>query len=89
MSDNEYTVYILRTNKNTLYTGITNNLEKRLKTHKSKSAKSAKYLKSFSSFELVYTESLPTKSDALKREYKVKQLTKIQKESLIQSKNKK
>jgi putative endonuclease len=76
-----FVVYILRTNKNTLYIGQTNNLEKRLLTHKSK--KGAKYLKAFDSFKLVYQEEYKTRSEALKREYQLKQLSKAQKERLI------
>lgn len=78
-----YTVYILRTSKNTLYTGISNNLERRLKEHTSHSRKASKYMKSFPSFELVYTEEKSTRSEALKRESEIKKLTKIKKESLI------
>lgn len=78
-----YNVYILRTSKNTLYTGITNNLNKRLQEHKSKGKKSAKYMRSFDSFELVYTEKLKNKSKALKREAEIKKLTKFKKEALI------
>ncbi len=78
-----YTVYILKTSGNTLYTGITNNLEKRLGEHKLKSKKSAKYMRSFDSFELAYTEKLETRSEALKRESVIKKLTKKEKESLI------
>lgn len=78
-----YTVYILRTSSNTLYTGQTNNLEKRLKQHKSKTSKSAKYMRSFKSFELVYSESHPTLSQALKRETELKKLSHTQKEALI------
>jgi putative endonuclease len=76
-------VYILRTNKNTLYIGQTNNLEKRLKQHAAHNSDSAKYLKYFSSFELVYSEQLPTRSEAMKREWELKQLTRKQKEALI------
>jgi putative endonuclease len=78
-----YTVYILRTSSNTLYTGQTNNLEKRLKQHRDKTGKSAKYMRSFKSFELVYKETLPTLSQALKREIQLKKLTHKQKEALI------
>lgn len=78
-------VYILRTSLNTLYIGQTNNLERRLNQHKSKSKKSAKYLKYFDSFELVYKEEYQTRTEALKREYHLKQLSKPQKESLIKS----
>lgn len=78
-----YKVYILRTSKNTLYTGISNNLKRRITEHQSKSKRSSKYIKSFDSFELVYTETQPDLSNALKREIEIKKLTKIKKESLI------
>ncbi len=78
-----YFVYILRTSKNTLYTGITNNLSKRIKEHRSKGKKSAKYMRSFKSFDLVYTEELENRGSALVRESQIKKLTKLKKESLI------
>lgn len=80
---NMYTVYILRTSANTLYTGQTNNLTKRLEQHKNKTKKSSKYMRSFPSFDLVYTEIYVTKTEALQREYQIKQLKKEQKEALI------
>lgn len=78
-----FMVYVLRTSANTLYIGQTNNLEKRLQEHKAKSIKSAKYLRAFDSFELVYKEEYPTRSEALKREYELKQWPKHKKEKLI------
>ncbi len=78
-----YTVYILRTSKNTLYVGQTNNLAKRLEEHRSKTVKSAKYMRSFESFKLVYREEHSTRSQALKREYELKQWPKSKKETLI------
>ena len=78
-----YTVYILRTSRATLYTGITNNLEKRMAEHKLKGKKSAKYMRSFDNFKLVYTEKFVTRGKALKREAEIKKLTKNKKESLI------
>lgn len=78
-----YTVYILRTSKNTLYTGISNNLEKRLKEHREKGKRSAKYMKVFDSFKLVYIENYQTRSEALKKEAEIKKLTKEQKEAII------
>ncbi len=78
-----FTVYILRTSSNTLYIGQTNNLEKRLEEHRSKSSKSAKYTRYFKSFKLVYSESLETRSQALRREYELKQLSKAKKEALL------
>ena len=76
-------VYILRTNKNTLYTGITIDLEKRLKSHKE--GKGAKYMRNFAEFELVYKEVALTRSEALKREARIKKLTKQQKEAMVAS----
>ena len=76
-------VYILRTSSNTLYVGQTNNLEKRIKEHQSKTIKSSKYVRSFSSFKLVYSETFATRSEAMKREYELKQLPKIRKEELV------
>ncbi|EKE04941.1 MAG: hypothetical protein ACD_19C00428G0003 [uncultured bacterium] len=78
-----YTVYILKTSKNTLYTGITTNLKKRLNEHRLKGKKSAKYMRSFESFELVYSEMVETRGEALKREFEIKSLTRKKKESLI------
>lgn len=78
-----YFVYILRTSSNTLYIGQTNNLGKRLKEHKDKSIRSAKYLRSFASYELVYSEEYSSRTEAMKREYELKQLTKTKKEALI------
>lgn len=78
-----YFVYILRTSSNTLYIGQTSNLERRVKEHQSKSSKAAKYTRYFNSCELVYFEQYPTRTDAMKREYRLKKLTKIKKEQLI------
>jgi putative endonuclease len=79
-------VYILRTSSNTLYIGQTNNLEKRLKEHRSKKSKSAKYTRYFSSVELVYSEKYPTRSEAMKREWQLKKLSRIKKETIIAKK---
>ena len=84
----KYFVYILRTSSNTLYIGQTNNLEKRLGEHKSKSKRSAKYVRYFSSVELVYSETLKTRSEAMKREAELKKWTRNEKEALIAGKNK-
>jgi putative endonuclease len=83
----DHVVYILRTSSNTLYTGQTNNLEKRLTQHRSKTSKSAKYMRGFKSFELVYKEILPNLSLALKREIEIKKLSRKQKEALITGTN--
>jgi len=82
-----YFVYILRTNKNTLYVGQTNNLDKRMGEHKDKLGKGSKYIRAFDSFSIVYTELFPTRSTAMKREYALKQMTHAQKEKLIKNAN--
>lgn len=79
----KFYVYILRTSSNTLYTGQTNNLEKRLKEHASKSSKSARYIRSFTSFELVYSEIHKTRKEAMQREYQLKNWPKAKKEALV------
>lgn len=76
-----YIVYILRTEKNTLYTGQTKNLENRMRQHKA--GKGSKYVRAHGNFELVYTEELATITEALKRELEIKKLSKQQKEIII------
>ncbi len=78
-----YFIYILRTSSNTLYIGQTNNLEKRIREHKDKNSKSAKYIKYFTSFVLVYSENYNSRTEAMKREYHLKNWTKAKKEALI------
>lgn len=84
LGNNIFTVYMLRTSANTLYVGQTNNLERRLKEHKSKTKKSAKYIRCFDSCELVYKEEYQTRGDAMRREIELKKFTKLKKEKLIE-----
>ncbi len=78
-------VYILRTSADTLYTGQTNNLERRLEEHRGKTKRSAKYMRCFKSFELVYVEKCQTRSKAMKKEAQLKKLTRPQKNLLIKA----
>ncbi len=78
-----YYVYILRTSKNTLYTGQTNNLEKRIEEHRSHTKKSSKYMRTFENFELCYSEEYLTRGEAMKREIEIKRLSKKDKEKII------
>lgn len=73
-------VYILRCADDTLYTGITNDLENRLAMHES--GKGAKYLRGRTPFTLAYTETHPDKSTALKRELQIKGLNRNSKLAL-------
>jgi len=76
-------VYIVECNDSSrsLYTGITNNVEKRIDTHNKK--KGAKYTKTRTPVKLVYQQSFETKSLAAKEEWRIKQLTRNQKILLI------
>lgn len=82
----EFTVYILRTSADTLYIGQTNNLARRLKEHNSKNGRGAKYTRCFESCSLVYSEIYPTRSEAMKREFELKKLTRLKKDELIKRK---
>jgi putative endonuclease len=63
-------VYILLCSDNSLYTGATNNLEKRFNDHKN--GKGAAYTKSHKPLKIIYSEHFPTRSEALKREIEIK-----------------
>ena len=79
--ENTWYLYILRCKDGTLYTGITTDVEKRFQTHQS--GKGAKYTRGRTPLELVYREKCGTHSDALRREWEVKQLSREQKQALI------
>jgi putative endonuclease len=74
-------VYIIECSDLTYYTGITNNVEKRIDKHNKK--KGAKYTKTRTPVKLVYQQSFETKSLAAKEEWRIKQLTRNQKILLI------
>ena len=76
-------VYILRCADDTLYTGWTTDIEKRVATHNA--GKGAKYTRARLPVELVYTEVFEDKIEAQKREYAIKQLSRVEKEALIES----
>lgn len=73
---------MLKCSDGSIYTGITTDLNRRLDEHNS-SPKGAKYTRVRRPVELIYSESYEDKSSASKREYVIKQLSKIQKLSLI------
>lgn len=80
-------VYILKCNDDSLYTGWTNNLERRIKAHST--GKGAKYTKARLPIKLVYFEEFEDKIEAVKREYAIKQLKRREKLILINNKIKK
>jgi len=75
---------MLQCNDNTLYTGWTNNLEKRIDTHSK--GKASKYTRARLPIKLVYYEEYEDKISAQKREYEIKQFKRSDKLKLINSK---
>ncbi len=73
--------YILRCGDGTLYTGWTNDIERRLKAHNE--GKGAKYTKGRGPVELVHLEEFETKEEAMSREYAIKHMSRAEKEKLI------
>lgn len=73
--------YIVQCSDGTFYCGYSNDVPKRVDTHNK--GKGAKYTKTRLPVKLVYTECFETKSEAMKREYQIKQLTRKQKCNLI------
>ena len=76
-----WTVYILECSDNTLYTGISSNVEQRVAKHEN--GKGARYTKGRGPFSLVYSEQKDTKGEALKREAEIKSLRREEKLQLI------
>lgn len=75
-------VYIVECIDNTLYTGITTDIDRRISEHNSIGL-GAKYTRSRQPVELVYLEFCESRSIASKREYAIKKLKRIEKLSLI------
>ena len=80
--NNMWTVYFLRCNDNSLYTGITTDIKRRLHQHNNTKL-GAKYTRARRPVVLVYSESALDKSSASKREYQLRTLKKKQKEKLV------
>ena len=74
-------VYMLECSDGSLYTGWTNNLEKRIAAHNN--GKGAKYTRVRLPVKLVYYEEYEDKIEAMKREYKIKRLSRKEKVKLI------
>lgn len=83
MNGEGYTVYILECHDATLYTGITNHLQKRLQQHHQ--GKAAKYTRGRGPFKLVWTEEHPDRASASRREREIKAWSRKQKQQLIEA----
>jgi predicted GIY-YIG superfamily endonuclease len=82
----DWFVYILRCGDDSLYTGITSDVERRLAMHRV--GKGAKYTRGRGPLTVVYREQLPDKSAALRRERAIKGLSRSEKLALIEQNRK-
>ncbi|HHJ36130.1 MAG TPA: GIY-YIG nuclease family protein [Gammaproteobacteria bacterium] len=87
MSTKTWFIYILRCADDSLYTGITLDVDKRLDEHNGIEKNGAKYTLGRRPVKLAYTESSNSRSAACKREYAIKNLTRSEKEILIQQRS--
>ena len=83
-SNDLWNVYIVECGDSSLYTGVTTDVGRRVKEHNS-SKQSARYTRARQPVELVYQEFAVDRSEACKREYAIKQLTRAEKKMLIKN----
>ena len=83
-----YFVYIIKCSGNKLYTGITNDVKRRMNEHFEKTERCAKFTRSHKAESLEAVWRTENRSLALKLEWKIKQLTRSQKDSLINDESK-
>ena len=81
----KYYAYMLLTENNTFYCGYTDDVEKRFKNHLE--GKGAKYTKANKPVKIVYQQEYNTKSEAMKEEFRLKQLSHKEKLTLINQTN--
>lgn len=84
MSSSWY-VYFLRCADNSLYAGITTDLSRRLDEHNFSKKLAAKYTRVRRPVNLVYSEQFSSRSEASRKEYQLKKLTKAAKELLVKN----
>jgi putative endonuclease len=82
MTGSTYSVYIVRCNDDTYYTGITADVARRLAEHE-RSPRGAKYLKGRGPLTLVFSATVGDRSLASSLEYRIKKLDRRAKEALI------
>ncbi len=85
LTQKNWLIYILECRDGSLYCGITNNIEKRLKQHDGEIKGGAKYTRSHWPCKLVYKEKSESRSEALQREMVIKKMSKVEKQTLISS----
>jgi len=84
MTDRTWYVYILRCSDDSLYTGVTTDIDRRFNEHR-EGKTGAKYTRSRFPLEIVYRETCASRSEAQVREAQIKKLTRLEKKQLIQN----
>lgn len=84
IKEQNYT-YVVQCSDGTYYTGWTNNLKKRIDTHNR--GKGAKYTRNRIPVQLVYFEIFETRGEAMSREYRIKKMSRKEKEEMIRTSN--
>lgn len=79
----EWSVYMVRCSDESLYTGITKDVERRIEEHNGSNLLGARYTRPRRPVKLVYREILSSRSEAAKREFEIKRLSREEKEALI------
>ncbi|MCX2790065.1 MULTISPECIES: GIY-YIG nuclease family protein [Vibrio] len=82
IAEQSWSVYLIRNNRDALYCGVTNDVQRRFKQHQT--GKGAKALKGKGPLTLEWSSCFESKSVAMKAEYFIKQLTKTKKEQLVE-----
>ena len=80
--DKAWYVYVIRASDDSLYTGITTDVQRRFKEHSSP-ARGARFFRGRSPVEVVYSENHPDRSSALRREAEIKKLSRPEKLKLV------
>lgn len=82
----KYFVYLLETERGTIYTGITTDVERRFREHlNGVSKKGAKYTNANKPVKILYTKEYETKSEAMREEYRIKHLSRAKKLEMIKN----
>ncbi len=80
---NQWWVYILRCGNGALYTGVTTDVQRRVCEHADRGRLSARYTRAFAPVKLAYRCCIGSKSLAYQAEYRIKQLPRVKKETLV------
>ena len=83
MASDQWEVYIIQTTSSKLYTGITNDLDRRFKEHLTGKGRGARFFRFSAPEKLLFRERHPNRSSASKREAEIKKMSRKQKLALI------